>query len=109
MNLRSTVAWGICIGVACGPRGLNRLPPADDEAARRAWEGARSGPMAPDYLAEKRAFLERALPNSARRSAIQAGTAVQWRNIGPFEDDPQVPWEPSRRDSGRLRVIVTHP
>jgi photosystem II stability/assembly factor-like uncharacterized protein len=110
MNLRRAVAWGICIGVACGPRSFDEKPREyDDEAARRAWEAARSGPIAPDYLTEKRAFLEQALRDSTRRLAVQAGQVVQWKNIGPFEDNPHVPWDPARIDSGRLRVIVTHP
>jgi hypothetical protein len=62
--------------------------------------------MAPDYLAAKRAFLERARRDSRNRSTLEAAAAVRWRNIGPFEGDRG---DPSRIDSGRLRVIVTHP
>ena len=108
MNLRRALAWGICLGVACGPRPLNRMPPEqDDEAARRAWEAARSGgPMAPDYLGAKRAFLERARRDMSSRSTLKAAAVVRWRNIGPFEGGlPNT----ARIDAGRLRAIVTHP
>jgi len=107
MNLRRAVACGICIGVACGPRLFDEnIRESDDAGARRDWEAARLGPIAPNYLSQKRAFLERALRESTRRSAVQV-QAVQWKNIGPFEAT-RFPGT-ATIDSGRLRVIVTHP